>query len=772
MQPSFTAHELANILMVSFQAIHKRAVKERWLFEAAPNPKGGGCCKKYRFDSLPKAIQLAITVHEAEQLARAETPPDVINEMCITVASRRKEPAKANGCTALVGFNPATGEGLTRKESARALLVARLVSEYRNHYGAKSNGAVVSAKKAFVDAYNRGEAGTFPAIYSTIGKTSFQSIERWDLNLRRSANDPFIMADRRGKHRKGATSVTPEQEAVLKTFAYHPNRLPDSEIIRAAMAKMKYSGVPVTQSEDTFRRCLDRIRTEDYAGWVFAREGWKALNEKCLFHITRDCDRIEVGDIAFADGHVTNFECLNPATGKPKRMQLILFYDMKSNMPLGWDISPSESTETIKVALYRSILTLGKIPKVAYLDNGRAFRGTYFTGVKDLREDPNVGLFERLGMKSIFAWPYHAETKPIEGFFKIFGELERSAPSFTGTCVENKPARMKRGELVHRKLYDCLTQGRVPTIIDAHMAIAHWIDTEYAVRPQAGHLRGKCPLEVFLNGKGPGLSDDDKVRLRLLMAEQHVKKIPRDGIKMPWADERFYHPDLFGRQNQPGLVRYDWQDKGRVYVYDADGKFICEAKPTSKIHPAAQHLGAEDDVAELARQIEMKGALAKSVTGRAQDFIAAEVVPEVRRQIQDIASRGDAEGAETNRDKQGHTDADVALTDEQIAEANRRFEEEMAAPPIQTVRSVEAVCMLPEREFSVDWGRLAAMTDMDRYELLMECEARGIRIPTIEKRWMGLYEKSEEYAALHGYFEDVALKFRLLLTADIQGAQR
>jgi len=61
-------------------------------------------------------------------------------------------------------------------------------------------------------------------------------------------------------------------------------------------------------------------------------------------------------------------------------MMLVLFFDMKSSMPCGWEIMPTENTASISAALRRSIIRLGMVPKIVYLDNGRAFKGAYFTG--------------------------------------------------------------------------------------------------------------------------------------------------------------------------------------------------------------------------------------------------------------------------------------------------------------------------------------------------------------------------------------------------------
>ena len=73
-----------------------------------------------------------------------------------------------------------------------------------------------------------------------------------------------------------------------------------------------------------------------------------------------------------------------------------------------------------------------------YLDNGRAFRARFFRGV-DLEQSGFEGLFARLGIKTIFAWPYHGQSKTVERFFGSFAELERLSPTYTGTSIEHKP---------------------------------------------------------------------------------------------------------------------------------------------------------------------------------------------------------------------------------------------------------------------------------------------------------------------------------------------
>ena len=56
----------------------------------------------------------------------------------------------------------------------------------------------------------------------------------------------------------------------------------------------------------------------------------KAYHDKVEPYIERDISKIEVGDVIVADGHVLNFQVINPFTGRPTRATLVGFLDWKS----------------------------------------------------------------------------------------------------------------------------------------------------------------------------------------------------------------------------------------------------------------------------------------------------------------------------------------------------------------------------------------------------------------------------------------------------------
>lgn len=720
MKLEWATKEIAIILGVTERAVQKRALREKWPYKAVQ--EGARTKRVYFFGTLPESIKINITTWHQKQsvfLPASKThPPSII--------------------TASPGNQPA----LCQAQIDKAMAKADLLQHYRKHIKKSAWGSKAKARKAFIGAYNSGLA--YPKLFEILGKVNWKTIEGWS-RLASYSGDMFCLVDRRGYWKQGQQSVTDEQANILLRCALHPNRPFISEAIRMARAIMSTRGIEDGHSDRTYRRWIDDWKSKNYHVWVFNRQGAKAWNDECAYYIERDYSLINVGDILVADGHSLNFEILNPWTGKPKRMALILWYDMKSNFPLGWEIMPTEDTRAISSALRRAILRLGKYPKVAYLDNGKAFRARFFRRV-DFEQAGFSGLYERLGMKTIFAWPYHGQSKTVERFFKIFEELERWMPTYVGTSIENKPPRLKRGEKLHRKAYDKLTQGMCLTMEQAHMAIASWFD-EYVKRPQRGHLEGRTPLELFLEGKGAGV---DPVELQYLMMDLKIKTINRNGIR--FLGKNYYDPALYGRKH-PVTIRYDLQDESSIFVFELNGNFLCEAHQTEKLHPAATHLGTDEDRAKLKAHIEYKRHQEKEASASARAFLETEIIPEHRRQLEimGIDQEGQKSKAQNNKVKQlpeklTKADEERILKEfEELKELNKDMPKE---------EPEEAYIPEVEDETTEIWKMLPTLSEMDRFDKLIELEVRGWVIPKQFRGFMQYYEQTPEYARYKDYFDE------------------
>jgi len=711
---SISAREIAALIKKSKSTVIRRAAREGWPCEEACGP--GGKCRMYLVSGLPEDVQIRIN----KDLVPAAAPP----------AER-----------------PAGDPALSQAQIDKALAKADLLRMYLAQLARAGWGRKEAAREKFLRAYNSGLA--FTELHAKLGPVNAKTIEGWKVKLRKNGGDTLSLADTRGYWRSGRQGLSEAQQEILLKCALHPNRPKLAEVIRVARAVMDTQGIANGHSDATYRRWLTGWKSENHHIWVWIRQGAKAWNDKCAYYIERDYSLINVGDILVADGHVLNFEIISPWTGKPKRMVLILWLDMKSNFPLGWEIMPTENTQAIAAALRRAILRLGKYPKVAYLDNGKAFGSRFFKGC-DLEQAGFAGLFERLDIKTIFAWPYHGQSKTVERFFGTFAELERWCPTYTGTSIEKKPPRLNRGEKIHNQVYHKLTQGRGITLAQAHRAIASWFDA-YAGRPQSGHLDGARPLDVFSDGKGEGV---DPVELRYLMMSQDVRHIRRNGIY--FLGRNYYDPELYGRTH-PVTIRYDLQDDSAIWVFDRDGDFLCEASQVDKVHPAANILGNEQDREKLTRHIAHKKSQEKAASVSARDFLEREVLPEHRRQLAAIGL--DAQEARPTAEVI-RLPASSKQVESELAELARLHADEPTSEPAE-----EYVPEVADETTAV-WQRLPQMVEMDRYEKLLELDIRGVLIPRQYRAFMNYYEQTPEYARYADRFEDHRVRMVMMYQLD------
>ncbi len=586
-----SVEEVAALLGINFKSVQKACKAGKYQVRKVP-AKGGRGGWKYLINvaSLPAAAQ-AKYWWQHRALVRTSAPA------------------------------PAEAPNLPEGEKKLALARYDLVRLYIQATSNAGHGTTMASKKSFLEKYH---AGVMPELLVAVGPVSFQTIERWRKMIEQR-NDPFLLARKYNRQKKGR-KLTPREAEVILAKVLSPNRPKINEAIR--MARQELGGLNI--SDMTIRRWLDDWRKDHYDLWTFYRYGEKALNDRVLPYIERDRDAIEVGDVVVVDGHTLNFEVLNPWTGKPKRMTLIMVYDMKSNFPLGWEIMPTENTQAIAASFRRAILRLGFLPRVFYLDNGKAFRSKFFSGVEDFRDAGVSGLFERLGCAVIFAWPYHGQSKSVERFFGIFSELERQLPSYSGTSIANKPARMQRNERWHKKMHEIITAGTTMTIEQAHVNIAYWC-SEYVQRPQQdGYLKGRTPLDVYSESleRVKALPDfQNRVitpsRLDYLMMNTAVKTLYRNGIRL--LGGYYYSPELYPLQKGSGsrelIIRYDIEQIDTIQVYAPDGTFICTATRSEKVHPVAAALGTDKDVERLREAIDEKRTAAKQTRKLAGAFL-------------------------------------------------------------------------------------------------------------------------------------------------------
>lgn len=613
MKEAYSTKELAALFGYAvMRSVFLRAEREGWNFRPR-HGRGGG--REWPVESMPQTTQEDIRLAEERKAIEQETVksaalPDILN------SGPKLQPETRNTI-------------LDDKRRYKALAKADLLDLYLSWQ--RKYGATVAQKEAFILAYR---GGAWTKLLGELGpRISWKSLERWKLE-RKESGTVLSLADGRGLSHRGKSMLTDQHKSIILGQVMDGDRQ-ISTCVRIIQARCQAEAIAIP-SEDTIRRWVSAYSKVSFQNWTLFRKGEKAWNDSCALSILRDWTLVEVGDVVIADGHTLNFETINPETGNPCRMTLLLYFDGASRYPLGWEVMATENTQCIASAFRRACIRLGKFPKVVYLDNGKAFRSRFFKGCPDFEQAGFLGLYRDLGCAVIHAWPYHGQSKPVERFFGTMHELEELTPSYTGWNIDHKPARLQRNEKLHRKLHEKLGRGPL-TLEETHYWLAAWFEM-YASRPQhRTHLKGKTPGEVFLDGRGPGVDVD---RLTLMMLQKEIRTISKDGIRM---FNRLYWSEELSNRRHPVLVRYDLQlSPYTVLVYDLDGNKICEARDREHfkiacgIHPTASVLGTEQQKRDLSDALALTKAQAREAKSGIKQFVEGIIVPEVRQSQQAI----------------------------------------------------------------------------------------------------------------------------------------
>ncbi|MBI5582525.1 MAG: transposase [Deltaproteobacteria bacterium] len=617
----YSADEIAATVKISRRAINARAKKESWAFREETGL--GGKKRHYAFSGLPEMIKLALVKEEEPSNvvpinryinieraskgvpARLSSPPSTKGAGGAVLPMRR--PAKsADGSTSLTTGGPADPPAPppTLSTSSRpagriilppspqnqpwaekiALARADLVRDFCTYREtARRRGEkLTDASRDFLAGYASGLI--LPGLRETLGDVSLATLYNWEKLYRESGYDYMTMIPHWGRHRAGISVITEEEQQVLLTICLHPNRINMGTAVRLAKHLLENRGLPSPSSPDTMRRYLEKYKSTNFDRWTLARGGEKALIDRVVPYIERDDSLLNVGDVLVGDGHRCNFMVVNPFTGKPCRPSLLGFFDWASRMMVGWSIMLEENVQAVAAALRSAIIHLSMIPKFLLLDNGKAFKAKVFTDKVDLFECGISGLFARLGIETVFAWPYIARSKPIERFFETLSNtFERLLPSFCGSSINDKPAPMRRNEAYMQAVFG----GRIPQIPEINEYLHSWQvfygNMEHPTR------KGKTRAEVFAAGRGPGVED---AGLTYLMMAMKVRTIGRNGVR--FLGRHYWNENLYGLRDR-AVIRYDWSNLSYVYVSDTEGRDLGRADRVARMDPMVRLTEPMDD---------------------------------------------------------------------------------------------------------------------------------------------------------------------------------
>lgn len=497
-----------------------------------------------------------------------------------------------------------------KPDKAKTIALARLdlLNLWKNQRKNQQNKTQFDTD--FLSAYNA--QVLYPEIYAKLGKVSIGTLQRWKRVLGNSNNYELLIPNYHYED-YSRTCLTEYEKQIFLKLLLHPNKFSIGKAISLTQYVLKTQGAEYIPAPPTFRKFANWYKANYFDKWTLLRDGEKTLKEEVIPHIKRDLSKIEVGEVLVADGKRLNFQVINPFTGKPCRATLIGFLDWKSTALVGYEIMLEENTQNIASALRNAILNLGKIPKFVYLDNGKAFKGKYFMGSADFNEVGLKGIYEKLGISTVFANPYNARAKVIERFFLEMQEsFEKLLPSYIGTSIENKPARLRRNEKFHSEIH----QEFVPTIQQTIQMINSWL--EYKISLPCPNDKTRSIKEMVDSIERQEINPRE---LDDLMMAQEIKTITSQGIRFLKAD--YYNDTLYGLR-QKVIIKYSLFDLNYINVYTTSGKFLCKADRITLTHPLAHYTGEIKDVEDYKQKIQKQKQLKNRTIKACKEFLNIE----------------------------------------------------------------------------------------------------------------------------------------------------
>lgn len=416
------------------------------------------------------------------------------------------------------------------------------------------------------------------------------------------AGDLDALVDKRGKARKGTTSLQPEVKQAFLTFYLDEAQKPIQRCVQETevWARQNMPQAMPLPSYATFYRVAKAV---PYPAMVLMREGEKAYYDKCSPYIRREYESIDSNDFWVGDTHTLDVISMGP-DGKPHRLYLNAWLDARSGIFVGWFVSDGASSQATLNALRLGIEKHG-IPKRVYVDNGREYLTTDVGGrghraKKKLADgsDPFAppGVFERLGIEMTNAIVRNARAKLIERRFEdVKNYISRLFTTYTGGNVTEKPTRLK----------SVLKKGDIPTDTQVIAAVDTLIAGYLNCEPYGGSVaedKGKRRIDVWKEHLPRGAvrwpASKEDLRLMMMRTSKPIT-VGRNGIQVPLhgAKVEFYSPELANHYMRKKVyVRYDPEDLSSVRVYNLDDQFLLEV-PQSK--QAASYYATQEQISEL-----------------------------------------------------------------------------------------------------------------------------------------------------------------------------
>lgn len=388
-------------------------------------------------------------------------------------------------------------------------------------------------------------------------------------------------------------SIKPEVKQVIKNIWFDKDFAANLgtremlyEKLRAIANINKWEKIP---SYQTVTRYINYLMNDENMrnAWFLASKGSREYKNKVMVKGSRDTSKLKVMQIVMGDEHT--FDCwvaYKQPNGKviPIKPHLAAWIDLRSRAIMGDVICKNANSDVLKQSLLKMMYSEpGGIPEYIYIDNGKDYTAKTMTGRNrndrsgmDF-DDTTKGFYKAIGIKDYHrALPYEAWSKgQIERFFRIVcNDFTKWFTSYTGTLTGSKTS-----DKVNKDIQKMCDNGELLTMEEFYGEWTRWLTEVYMHKEHGGLKKAgekyKTPYDCFINEERYFKPAPPKSYATVLMMKEEKVYVRNIGI-VRWNHE-YRSDELCDYIGRKVDVKYDPNDMSTLYVFDENGRNVCEA---------------------------------------------------------------------------------------------------------------------------------------------------------------------------------------------------
>jgi len=451
-------------------------------------------------------------------------------------------------------------------------------------------------RTAYAERYALALGVSLPTLYRYVG--SILEANAWALKLEKEdgQNRDYFRAlalCRKPKEKATFPSLTDEQKAVIENIWF--DRSFAANLGTIEMLFEKFEEIAEARSWESYpsiktvaryiKHLMDRPGAE--SARYLAANGTREWKNKMMVKARRETASLEVMEYVVGDEHTFDIWVQYTApNGKIKavRPKLVAWMDVKTRTIIGDVLCVDANSQTLKESLVKMIYSKpGGVPKILHIDNGKDYTGETMTGQsrKNRKIDfdfdaETIGFYQSIGIQEVGrSLPYQPWDKSIERFFStVCSKFSKWFESYTGTLTGSK-TYAKRNKDIDKML----ERGELLTMEEFFDLWLAWKDTKYHTREHRGlkenHEKWVTPIELFENGSRYMKAAPPREYAAMLLMKADIALVRNVGIQKFGV---MYTDSELGKYiGQKVGVKWDIDDVTKLYVYDKEGRKICEA---------------------------------------------------------------------------------------------------------------------------------------------------------------------------------------------------